>query len=593
MRIPTTQQIRELESNWIAACAEHWGQVLMEVAGRGAAIRALRLWQESPGQVVVMCGRGNNGGDGLVVARYLSLWGVPVSVWIVTKTGGAPASKAAAAKAVSNTAAGGDTDAVRSGSLYSRNRASDHASEESECDESSGVMASRESNINKEILATLEVPVRVLDVQVLTVPDGDEAEHAGSDPDVDRLFAGTSLIVDALFGTGLDRQVDGVHARVIDAINRSGKRVLSIDIPSGVNSDTGQVMGTAIRADMTVTFGYLKPGHLTHPGATLSGALAIVDIGLPELRESTPDINLATVEVIREILPLRPENSHKGSFGSVLAIAGSVGMAGAAMLAAVSALKIGAGLCQLATPKSVLGYLPSQEVIYFPMAETEDGTFSQEALPELRKKIQKAGTVILGPGLTMNKDTVQVVLDLVQDIDVPCIIDADGLNALAISPESLPKDAGHFVLTPHPKELSRLLGCDTEEIQSDRVAAALKAAHKFNCTILLKGAMSVIASPHGEVFINPTGNPGIATAGSGDVLSGIIGGLLAQRVEPFQAAVAGAYIHGRAGDLLADDLGECGLLAGDLQRILPLALQSIKEGERSKLESTLLSDGTD
>ncbi len=634
MRIPTTEQIRDLESKWIAHCDGNWGQVLMEIAGRGAAIRALRMWQENPGEVVVVAGRGNNGGDGMVVARYLTLWGVPVSVWLVSQarqknesddnTGSIKAAKSQESeKAITA------SDTTPKGSAKS-------ATIERGGDVDVADMKTAEGKLNKTILESLDVSVKVLaheafylgerdtdDKQGKTIfedenaalfdrakherkqPEerdsrhnrdnhGGESEHdRHSDPNVDELFEGASLIVDALFGTGLEKQVEGLYKRVIDAINRSGKRVLAIDIPSGINSDTGQIMGAAVRADQTVTFGYLKPGLVTHPGATLAGDLGIIDIGLPEIPESTPDINLMTVEIVREILPVRPVDSHKGSFGHVLAIAGSVGMAGAAMLSSMSALRVGAGLTYLATPRAVLSSLPAEEVIYKPMPETEAGTFSKDAYAQLKPLASQAQAIILGPGIGLNDDTFELVSKLLNDIDCPCIIDADGLNAIAKKPEILENNDGQFVLTPHPKELARLLDCEVSEIQSDRINMAIKAAQKFNAVIVLKGSMTVTANPEGEVFINPTGNAGMATAGAGDVLSGIIGGLLAQHVDPFQAAAAGAYIHGRSGDILAEEIDESGLVAGDIKRGIPFAIASIKNGQRSNLESMFLSESSD
>lgn len=634
MRIPTTEQIRDLESKWIAHCDGNWGQVLMEIAGRGAAIRALRMWQENPGEVVVVAGRGNNGGDGMVVARYLTLWGVPVSVWLVSQarqknesddnTGSIKAANSLdAEKAITA------SDTTQKGSAKS-------ATIERGVDVDVAEMKTAEGKLNKTILESLGVSVKVLAHEAFylverNTDDNHERnlfedknaalfdrskherkqsgerdsvqnrdEHGGesphdrhSDPNVDELFEGASLIVDALFGTGLEKQVEGLYKRVIDAINRSGKRVLAIDIPSGINSDTGQIMGAAVRADQTVTFGYLKPGLVTHPGATLAGDLGIIDIGLPEIPESTPDINLMTVEIVREILPVRPVDSHKGSFGHVLAIAGSVGMAGAAMLSSMSALRVGAGLAFLATPRAVLSSLPAEEVIYKPMPETESGTFSKDAYAQLKTLTSQAQSIILGPGIGLNDDTFELVSKLLNDIDCPCIIDADGLNAIAKKPDILENNDGQFVLTPHPKELARLLDCEVSEIQSDRINMAIKAAQKFNAVIVLKGSMTVTANPEGEVFINPTGNAGMATAGAGDVLSGIIGGLLAQHVDPFQAAAAGAYIHGRSGDILAEEIDESGLVAGDIKRGIPFAIASIKNGQRSNLESMFLSESSD
>lgn len=592
MRIPTTAQIRDLERNWIEHCDPNWGQVLMEIAGRGAAIHALRLWQENPGDVVIVIGKGNNGGDGLVIARYLTLWGVPVSVWLVSQN--KETEKADQSKAKSKKSAATKTSAKESAEAGGSSLKSGTAVKEADGSDDEFVeMNTHEATVNRNILESLNVPVTVVTEDILGDDRDNEFGDFVYDPYVDELFDNASLIVDAMFGTGLSKPIEGLNQRVIDAINRSGKRVLSIDIPSGINSDTGQIMGSAVRADHTVTFGYLKPGLVTHPGATLAGQLGIIDIGLPELPEVSPDINLMTVEIVKEILPLRPIDSHKGSFGHVLTIAGSPGMAGAAMLASKSALRVGAGMVFLATPRAVMVTLPPEEIIYRPMPDTDSGALSRNAIASLKEQITTAQAVILGPGLGLTEDTELIVAELLQDMDCPCVIDADGLNALAKKPELLDGNEGEFVLTPHPKELARLLNCEVSEIQSDRIGYAIKAAEKFQCVVVLKGSMSIIANPEGEVFINPTGNPGMSTAGAGDVLSGIIGGLLAQGVEVFQAAAAGVYLHGRAGDILSEEIAECGIVAGDIQRTIPFAIESIQDDDRSDLETMLLSNSTD
>ncbi|MCB9468379.1 MAG: NAD(P)H-hydrate dehydratase [Candidatus Obscuribacterales bacterium] len=549
MRIPTTAQIRQLESEWISQCGNDWGQVLMEIAGRAAAIRALRIWQERPGTVTIVCGTGNNGGDGLVVARYLRLWGIPCEVLVLTRK------------------------EKEAGKIE---------------------FASKESNNNLAILNNLAVPVEVVsslkEYQFEADPNNSDDDDLESlDLEADSLFLDAALIVDAIFGTGLDRPVEGLHRRVIESINRSGKPVLSIDIPSGINSDTGQIMGTAVRADETVTFGYLKPGLLIYPGNTIKGGLAIVDIGLPELPEVSPDINLSTVEIVREMLPLRPLDAHKGTFGHVACIAGSRGMMGAATLSGLSALKSGAGLCYMAIPDTGRHEPTALELITNILPATASGSFSQKALDGLKELAEKVDALIIGPGISTDKETAEMICSFIQEIENPCIIDADALNSLALTGATLGKNSANCVITPHPKELARLMNCSVADIQKDRITAAMDASKKFGCTVLLKGAMTVVANEEGLVFINPTGNPGMATAGAGDVLSGLIGGLLAQKVEPFQAAVAGAYLHGRAGDILAEELGEAGIIAGDIERMIPLAIKSAREGERSVLESNLLS----
>jgi NAD(P)H-hydrate epimerase len=526
-RILTTAQIRKLEADWIKKCGHNWSQVLMEIAGRGTAQTALKMWHNDPGSVFVLCGRGNNGGDGMVVARYLHLWGVPVSVWLVSK----------------------DDSAVLD-------------------------MSTEESNTNRAILESLGVDV---------VVSNESPENAMSE---------ATLIVDALFGTGLDRDLEGSFRTAVDAINRSGISVISVDVPSGINSDTGKVMASAVRADHTVTFGYLKTGLLCHPGASLAGDLTVIDIGLPDASEDEhPIVTLITSDYVRGLLPPRPTDSNKGTFGSVLTVAGSLGMSGATLLASQSALRVGAGLSLLATPKTLVMNLPPGEVIYHAIAETKDFSIGVDALKEVEKLIERVTSIILGPGLSTKDETIEFVHKFVKELlvedDKPCIIDADALNAIAKDTSVMPSKAKHIVITPHPKELSRLMDCSVQEIQEDRVKAALTAASKFGCVVVLKGSHSIVAGPDGEVFINPTGNAGMATAGAGDVLSGIIGGLLAQKLSPLDAATAGVYIHGAAGDVAALELGETGLIAGDIMNGIPFAITNIEKGESSDLEHQL------
>ncbi|MBS1955478.1 MAG: NAD(P)H-hydrate dehydratase [Cyanobacteria bacterium SZAS-4] len=526
-RILTTSQIRKLEADWIEKCGHNWSQVLMEVAGRGAAKIALKMWELDPGEVFILCGRGNNGGDGMVIGRYLTLWGVPVSVWLVSKD-----------------------------------------------DSTELEMSSQESQTNRTILESLGVEVTV------------------SNESPQQAMMEATLIVDALFGTGLDRDLDGTFRTAVDAINRSGKSVISVDMPSGVNSDTGKVMASAVRADHTVTFGYLKPGLLCHPGASLAGDLSVIDIGLPDADEDDqPIITLITSDYVRGLLPPRPTDSNKGTFGSVLTIAGSLGMSGATLLSSQSALRVGAGLSLLATPKTLVLNLPPGEVIYHAIPETKDYCIGLEAIKEIEKLVERVTAIILGPGLSTKDETVSFVHKFVKDClsenDKPCIIDADALNAIAKDTSVMPASADHVVITPHPKELSRLLDCSVQEIQEDRIKAASKAAEKFGCVVVLKGAHSVVASPEGDLFINPTGNAGMASAGAGDVLSGIIGGLLAQGLKPLDAATVGVYLHGAAGDYAALELGETGMIAGDMLSAIPFAISNIEKGDSSELEQQL------
>jgi NAD(P)H-hydrate epimerase len=432
-------------------------------------------------------------------------------------------------------------------------------------------MATEESNTNRALVQHFGIPITTAN----RLPDD----------------VSPTLILDALLGTGITREVKDDYKSAIDSINGSEAQILAIDLPSGVDSDSGQIRGAAIRADHTVTFGYLKPGLLNEPGGGLAGDITVIDIGLPDLGDQKPVIQLAVSEWVREILPARPADSHKGTYGTILTIAGSLGMMGATLLASESALRVGGGLSLLAVPHSLLSQLPPKEVIYRSLPETESNSISLKALDKLDDDLQKATAIILGPGISTQDETVQFVQRFVREklaaTKKPCVIDADALNALSRSKESLIGKDNKIVLTPHPKELSRLMDVSTDEIQSDRISWAQKAAEKFKCVVVLKGARTVVADYEGHVFINPTGNAGMATAGAGDVLSGTIGGLLAQGMEPIDAAVCGVYLHGFAGDLAAHEIGEAGLLAGDISRALPYALSAIKQGQCSDLENLL------
>lgn len=528
VRILTTSQVRSLEASWISNCHDEWGLVLMEQAGLGATRAFLDIFEGLPALITVLCGRGNNGGDGLVLARHLLRSGAVVQVFMV--------------------AAPGLPDKF----------------------------FSRENVINRRILEKLGVEINYIVEDDL-------------DPVSDAMEA-SAIIVDALLGTGLDRPVEGLHSEIIRLINDSGRTVFSVDVPSGLNSDTGQIMGTAVQASATVTFGGLKPGLLVYPGVGLAGEIRAVDIGLPapedlsdDLRDNLPQLQkqklwLSIAGGVVEELPERAADSHKGTFGQVLLVSGSAGMSGASMLAAKSSLRTGAGLAVLATPKSLVKHLPPEEIIYKGVDETQEETIARSALEQILREMERAQVMVIGPGLSSNEETVSLVHDLVKHVRIPCVIDADGLNALAQDTDVLSMTEGGFIFTPHPKELSRLLDRPVSEVQSDRIRAAQEAAKKFSSVVVLKGARTIVAHPDGNTFIIPTGNSGMATAGAGDVLTGVIAGLLAQGVEAFNAAVAGAYIHGAAGDAAAEDFGEDGIMSGDIIDYVPIVIKALREG---------------
>ncbi|MBY0357503.1 MAG: NAD(P)H-hydrate dehydratase [Candidatus Obscuribacterales bacterium] len=528
MRVLTTAQGRILEDAWIKQCHESWGFVLMETAGLAASRSAIDLFgledtESGPAKITVLCGGGNNGGDGLVVARHLHRVGFEVVVFIVDSKNPSP-----------------------------------------------------ENLLNRQILENVG-----LEAHILKENDREMVEAAIEE---------SSLVVDALLGTGIDRPVEGLYADLINLVNENDCPIFSIDLPSGINSDTGQVMSVAIEADATITFTSIKPGLLCHPGANFAGEIELVDIGLPlpeilsaESYEFLPELAnpcfwLVTASDVTENLPFRPQDSHKGSFGQVLLVSGSRGMSGSSILAAHSTLRSGAGMAIVATPKSLLPSLPPEEIIYRGLSETDDGTISKMALKELETELEKAQVCIIGPGLSGNEETVSLVHELIKKIRIPTVIDADGLNALAQNPKVLADTEGGFIFTPHPKELSRLLDKSTKEIQADRIGSAQEAAKRFGAVIVLKGSNTIVATPDGDVYIITTGNSGMATAGSGDVLTGVIAGLLAQGMSLEGAALAGAYIHGAAGDLAADDLGEDGMIAGDISASVPEVMKWLREG---------------
>jgi len=530
LSVATTAQIRNLEATWIAKCKAGWAQVLMELAGAAAAQIACKMLGGRKGKVLIFCGNGNNGGDGLVVARFLKLRNVPVEVWLLGKKEGTGSNQPS--------------------------------------------MTSEEANANLVIAKNIGIPVSLL--------------SNACKPSFDDV----TLIVDALLGTGVDRPVAGLYKEIIERVNESQRVVLAVDLPSGINSDNGQVMGVAMRADATATFGFLKAGLLCHPAADLCGRLHLIDIGLPALGVRSPEIFLSTVDHVCKLLPARKADSHKGTYGTVLTIAGSLSMSGAQLLSAESSLRVGCGLSVLAAPKSLVPHLYGREVIYKPLPETDTVSIHPSAIAELKDELRRASAVVLGPGISTNPQTVEFVQMLVADHLVandkpPSIIDADALNALAKKPDCIKGQLNQSVLTPHPKELSRLMGLTTAEIQSDRINAALNAAKRFGSVVLLKGANTVIADSYGTVFVNPTGNSAMAKAGAGDVLSGIIGGLLAQGLRPLDAAVAGAYLHGRAGDLASEIYGLAGVMAGEISISIPDALRTICDGVLSPLEKGL------
>lgn len=388
-------------------------------------------------------------------------------------------------------------------------------------------------------------------------------------------------IIDAIFGTGLSSPVKGEYREVIELINNCGCPVVAVDIPTGINSDTGDVMGTAVKATTTVTFAIPKRGHFINPGTEYTGRLHIVDISIPDaaIEKESIYLNLLTESKVADLIPPRPADSHKGSFGHVLVIAGSIGKGGAAAMTSLSCLRVGAGLVTLATPATAQPIVAEKltEVMTYPLPETYEKTISLSAVEIILELSKDKEVIAIGPGLTTHKDTASVTRRLIKNIEAPMVIDADAINALQDHLDILKERKSPTVLTPHPGEMGRLIGKSAAEVQRDRIGIARSFATDYSAYLVLKGAHTVIAEPSGKVYLSPTGNPGMATAGTGDALTGIIAGLISQGIDISPALSLGVYLHGLAGDMAAKDVGIVGMLAGDLIARIPGAVRYLSD----------------
>lgn len=491
--------------------------ILMENAGSSVAEAALDLLGKDTGnkRVIVIAGKGNNGGDGFVAARHLFNRNLDVRVFLLA--------------------------------------------EEKEI--------KGDAKVNFEILKKQGVKIYTL----------------FKEEDLQRLEVSlyyTDVIIDAIFGTGFKGKTQGIAQKTIETINKSGKKVISVDLPSGMEADTGRVEGSAIKADLTVTFGLPKRGFFLKEGPDYVGKLLIKDISFPlELRES-PNLktNLVEVKELKEILPFRPYDGHKGTFGHLGIVGSSPGMTGAVALSSQAALRSGCGVVTAAIPSSLNPILEEKitEPLTYPLPEGEKGIIDVEAIEDLLLLLKRVDALVLGPGLGRNKGQDLFLAHLLPQINVPFVLDADGLTALSGQTAILSQLKVPVILTPHPGEFSRLTGISIAQIQENRIEVAREWAKKWKIILILKGAYSIIAFPEGEVYLNPTGNSGMATAGSGDVLSGMIGSFLAQGIEAKKAALLGVFLHGLAGDLALKDLGERSIIAGDLIQYIPAALQFLE-----------------
>lgn len=504
------------------------GAALMESAGQSVA-REIRRQFPKGRRVMILAGGGNNGGDGLVVARHLAEAGWTVSVELFV-----------------------DPERLAG-----------------------------EAAAQWALVAPMHLPVR-------HVETAEEARESTA------RAAGADCVVDALLGTGLRGTVREPVRSAIEALNAAlgATPVVAVDAPSGLDGATGRVRGAALRADLTVTLGFPKPGLFLADGPAHTGRLVAVPLGYPPAAlaaaaSQNRPLGWTALEDAEAALPPRAHDLHKGAAGRLLLLAGSADYPGAAVLAATAALRTGAGLCVVATPAPVAGWLIERlpEAIVLSLPVTKTGALAARAAEVVAKAAGEADAVALGPGLTTGRGVGALVAAALA-APGPVVVDADALNVLAADPEPVRRDAA-TVLTPHPGELGRWLDRPAAEVDADRLAAARQAADRWGCHVVLKGSPTVIADPGGRADLNLTGNPGLAVGGSGDVLTGVLGSLLAQGVAAPLAARAAPLLHGLAADWAARDLGERGLVPSDLFRYLPLAIREVAAGRGARLVAEL------
>lgn len=496
------------------------GILLMDNAAQAVAEAVHEALTALEGErVVIFCGGGNNGGDGLGAARWLQSYGVSVRAFVVGAALDAVQGDAAVELAMF-TKAGGRVEALS------------------------------------------------------TEDDWVLAELAASKADV---------LVDALLGTGFHGELEGDVLRACELLNKSEKYILAVDIPTGVNADNGAVCEQAVRADHTVTMALVKTGLLLYPGREYCGDIELADISMPVklVEEYQSDKYRLTDEIVRELLPLRKANAHKGDAGRVVICAGSPGYTGAAALASDAAVKAGAGLVSLYTPLSSRDVLAIKltEVMVHGLLERMPGILGGGAASDVASSAEAADVLAIGPGLGTSESTQEAVRTILQKITTPVVIDADALTALAGHTEILAAMQAQKVLTPHPGEMARLTGLEIGEIEADRINVAKKYAEEWQAIVVLKGAPTVIGCPNGTVYVNSTGNSSLATGGSGDVLTGIIAGLAAQEISLQEAAICGVYLHGLAAELTGIDIG---LAAGELAALLPQAREQVLYGTEAE-----------
>ncbi|MDO8577901.1 MAG: NAD(P)H-hydrate dehydratase [Dehalococcoidales bacterium] len=517
MKILTSAQMRQAEQDCTGLGIST--SMLMENAGHAVAHEIKRILASvQQKHIIVLVGPGNNGGDGLVTARYLRDWGAQVVVALLAR------------------------------------RSSDDAN----------------------LMAVTQRGVAIVDFF-----------GSGSPASLDLLLSSsTDAVIDAVFGTGKVRSLRGSIAGILEKVSElkaqhPALRIIALDLPSGLDADSGRIDPHCLFADNTITLGFPKPGLFQFPGAERTGKISVVNIGIVEsLVDSVPD-ELLTNEWAHSVLPKRPLGANKGTFGRVMVVAGSINYVGAAYLAGSAAMRSGAGLVTLAAPSSLYPILASKltEVTHLPLPETVPGFAAAEAAITVQRELKNCKALLIGCGLGQHPSTMRFVKSLLlqKELPVPVVVDADALNLLAKIPHWWRKLPENAILTPHPREFARLTGLSVDDIQSGRIDLARQKAQEWHQTVVLKGAYTVVASRDGKCRVAPFANPALASAGTGDILAGVIAGLLAQGLPAPDAAACGVYLHGMAGEMVKDWMGDAGMIASDLLPELPLSIKKLKQ----------------
>jgi hydroxyethylthiazole kinase-like uncharacterized protein yjeF len=514
MKVVTSQQMREIDRKSIEE-NKISGLALMENAGLRIFLSLKDIYTDLRlKKIIIFAGSGNNGGDGFVVARHLYDYGVKVKVFL----------------------------------LAPFHKIKDEAGE------------------NLYIID--KMGVELIEVETVKLEK------------IQKAIQNSDLIIDAILGTGLKGRVTDLKAEIINLINVANKEVVAIDVPSGLNADSGKIEGPCIKATHTITLALPKIGLLLFPGASFAGKVKIEDIGIPSylLKSNKIKTNIITQAIVKSFLPFRATYSHKGSFGKVFILAGSVGMTGAAYLASEAAMRSGTGIVILGIPRSLNQIMEAKltEVITFPLAETEKQSLGENAEEAILKLMKDFSVLGIGPGISRELETQRLVRKIIEKSNVPLVIDADAIFALSKETSILKKLKTPPVITPHPGEMAKLINKDIDYILDNQLDIAREIAQEFGIIVVLKGARTIVANKEGEAYINIGDNSGMATGGTGDVLTGIICSLIAQGADSFSAAIAGVYIHGLAGDLARDIKGERGMIAGDILSQLPQAFLSLE-----------------